>query len=122
MPAGRPSKYKPEYAKEVILAGAQGMSECEMAVALGVPRSTMQSWAETIPEFSAALTRAKEQSQAWWEKVGRDALYADRFQSPVWKKTMEARFRNEYTERREHTGADGGPLQVVTGVPSPENS
>jgi len=113
MPAGRPSTYKPEYCDQVIDLGKKGYSPTEIAVELGVPRTTMLSWANEHLEFSTALTRAKECEQAWWEKTGRDALGADKFNSAVWSKSMSARFREEYTERREVSGPGGAPVETA---------
>lgn len=106
MPAGRPSTYKPEYCDAVIQYGKQGKSQVQIAVALGIPRSTMHSWAEQHEEFSAALTRAKECEQDWWENAGQTGLTADKFNSAVWSKSMSARFRDDYTDRvqQEHSG------------------
>lgn len=112
MPAGRPSKYKPEYCDLVVEHGAEGCSPEEISAKIGVPRRTMQSWAEQHPEFSAALERAKELEHAWWEGVGKRALFADKFQQQVWAKSMQARFRDKYTEKQqvEHSGPNGAPL------------
>ncbi|MDW9762160.1 helix-turn-helix domain-containing protein [Sinorhizobium meliloti] len=110
MPAGRPSTYDPAYCERVIELGGEGKSQVQIAVALGVARTTMLSWAEQHEEFSTALTRAKEREQDWWETTGQSGLFLDKFNAAVWKKSMEARFRDDYTERKEleHSG------QVVT--------
>lgn len=36
------------------------IAEAQMAVALGVVRSTLDEWAKAHPEFSDAITRARE--------------------------------------------------------------
>lgn len=112
---GRPSTYDPAYCDRVIALGAEGKSPEQISAAIGVPRSTMQSWAEVHPDFSAALTRAKELEQDWWETIGQTALFADKFQASVWAKSMQARFREKYTEKviNEQTGKDGGPIETV---------
>jgi hypothetical protein len=103
MPAGRPSDYNPHFCESVMDLGAKGYSQTEIAVHLEVPRTTMLSWAERHPEFSTALTRAKEEEQAWWERTGREAMFKPGFNAAVWKKSMEARFRDDYTERKDVT-------------------
>lgn len=82
----------------------------------------MDLWGKTHPEFMAALTRAKELEQAWWEDTGQHSLFADKFQHAVWSKSMSARFRDKYTDKvqNEHSGPDGGPITIVTGVPRAE--
>lgn len=103
MTAGRPSTYDPAFCDEVIELGKQGKSPVQIAVALGVPRTTMLSWAEQHEEFSTALTRAKEHEQDWWENAGQTGMVAPGFNATVWSKSMQARFREDYTERQEQT-------------------
>lgn len=38
-------------------------------------------------------------------------MYLDRFNATVWTKSVSARFKDDYSERREVTGANGGPIQ-----------
>jgi hypothetical protein len=106
MPAGRPSTYDPAIIPELLEHAAQGRSLAQISARMDIPRTTLQSWGEAHPEFSAALTRAKELEQAWWEDVGQDGLTADKFNSALWQKSVSARFRSEYTERQqvEQTG------------------
>lgn len=112
MPAGRPTKYKPEYCDLIIEVGSYGGWLSEMAEACDVARSTMDEWAANHPEFSEALTRAKQKAQAWFEIKGRTGMEADKFNSALWAKQMSARHRDEYTERRELTGAEGGSIKT----------
>lgn len=101
MPAGRPSYYDPAYCERVIELGKQGKSQVQIAVALEVPRTTLLRWADEHEEFRTALTHAKECEQDWWENAGQAALTSKEFNSVVWTKSMQARFRDDYTERRE---------------------
>lgn len=112
MPGGRPTKYKPEFCQTVIEVGTYGGWLAEMAEACDVVRSQMDVWADAHPEFSEALTRAKQKAQAWFEAQGRVGLTADRFNAPLWQKQMSARHREEYTERHDHTtnGKDIAPV------------
>lgn len=111
---GRPTKYKPQFCDLIIEIGEQGGWLCEMAEACDVVRSTMDEWASSHPEFSEALTRAKQKAQAWFEKSGRTGLYADRFNASLWSKQMAARHPTEYSEKQrlEHSGPDGAPLNL----------
>lgn len=109
---GRPSKYKPEYCERVIELGKEGKSLTQIAVALDVSKATIIYWSDNYIEFSTALTRAKECEQAWWEAKGMDGLTADRFNSAVWSKSMSARFRDDYTERRELAGVPDRPIET----------
>lgn len=106
MPGGRPSEYDPSFCEKVVELGRNGKGPAQIASALGVARSTLYDWADAHPEFSTAITRAKTEEQAWWENTGQDSLFADKFQPVIWSKSMQARFRDDYTERRDlnHTG------------------
>lgn len=72
-----------------------------MCAHFDIGRSTIDDWAASHPEFSEALSRAKIHMQARLEEVGFDGMTQQGFNAAVWKKTMEARFRDDYTERRE---------------------
>lgn len=111
MTAGQPTKYRHELCEVVLGVGAEGGWLSEMAEACDVSRPTMDNWASAHPDFSEALTRAKQKAQAWFEKAGRDGLTAEKFNSSLWAKQMSARHRDEYTERRELTGKDGGAIK-----------
>jgi len=113
-PVGRPSLYKPEYCEKVIELGRKGCSPAEIASDLDVDRATLIRWSGEHEEFRTALTRAKIHEQAWWEKAGKAGMVADRFNAQVWTKSVAARFREDYTERQELTGAAGGPVAVAS--------
>jgi len=104
--AGRPTKY-PETQKErealceyVIALGSEGKTPVQIACALQVSRQTLYNWGDEHPEFLAALTRAKEEEQAHMERLGYQGMHSKDFNAAVWKTSMQARFRDEYTERR----------------------
>lgn len=121
-PGGRPSLYKPEYCDRVIELGREGMSVVEMAAEIGVSRSTLEeSWPEAHEEFSEAFARARELSQAWWERQGRIGLTAERFNAQVYSRSMAARFPKDWRESKEQrlAGADGGAVKVE-GALAPE--
>ena len=101
MSAGRPSSYEPAYCEEVIALGKAGASKAQMAAAFDVSRQTIDNWAVANPEFLEALSRADAHAQAWWEVKGMEGMEKPGFNAAVWKKSVEARFRDDYTERRE---------------------
>jgi hypothetical protein len=109
-PVVRPSLYRPEYCEKVIELGRQGCSPAEIASELNVDRATLGYWADQNEEFSAALTRAKTHEQAWWEKAGKSGMVADKFNAQVWTKSVTARFREDYTEKRD----DAPQITIVT--------
>lgn len=113
MTAGRPTTYKPSYCDRVIALGREGKSQCEIAEAIGVARTTMRGWAEQNPAFAEALKRAKDFEQAWWERTAREGLRDHAFNAALWSRSVSARFREDYTERREVGGIDGQPITVL---------
>ena len=118
MPGGRPSLYEhmggaDVLCPRVIELAQDGKSEVELAVELGVARTTMRSWADQHEAFSSALSRAREISQAWWERAARTGMIGNnhgQINPAAWKHTVSCRFRDDYTERSEITGKDGAPL------------
>jgi len=118
-PGGRPSLYRPEYCERVLEFGREGMSVVEMAAEIGVARSTLEeAWPAAHAEFSEAFARARELSQAWWERQGRVGLTAERFNAQVYSRSMAARFPKDWRESKEQrvTGADGGAVQIESGL------
>lgn len=57
MPAGRPTKYRPEFCELVIKDGEQGLSLTAFAGGIGIDRSTVNEWMSVHPEFSQAVKR-----------------------------------------------------------------
>jgi len=108
---GRPTDYKPEYCDRVVEMGKKGLSMVQMAAKLGQARNTLDAWGKKHGPFMDALTRARTEAQNWWETEGMNSLNKDKFQSSVWRTSMQARFREDYTERRDHTV--GGAITVV---------
>jgi hypothetical protein len=101
---GRPSLYEPAYCDDVVELGKAGKSLAQMCAHFDISRQTIDNWALANPEFLEALSRAKVHAQSWWEDKGVTGMESDKFNAAVWKKSMEARFRDDYTERKEVTG------------------
>ena len=112
LPRGRPSLYKPEYCERVVELGKLGYSPMQIAAYLDIDRSTLYDWSDKYPEFSTSLKRAKVYEQAWWEQMGMQGLVSGKFNAMVWSKSVAARFREDYTERKEVSGIDGGPIKT----------
>ncbi len=98
MPAGRPTDYRPEMCGQVVELGRQGKSHAQIAAALGVARKTLYEWQERYPEFSDAITHAKDLAQAWFEDMGQSGLVMPGFNASLWAKQVSCRFREDYTE------------------------
>jgi len=113
---GRPSLYRPEYCERVIEMGAEGKSITQMAATLGFDKQTFADWRGVHADFSAALSRATALSQKWWEDRGQSGLGDRNFNAALWMKIVASRYRDDYADRKEITGANGGPLQVQSTV------
>lgn len=122
MPAGRPTKYKPEFCQTVIDCGKDGMSKTEMAVECGVSWSTFHDWMDAHPEFRDAVKDAARQSQAWWERNGRLATFGqvDGFNATSYIFQMKNRFPDDWRDKQERELSGGLSINVVDGYPDPE--
>lgn len=60
MSAGRPTKYKPEFAKQVIALCEHGFTDQELADFFDVGISTLYRWKSERPEFRDAIKSAGE--------------------------------------------------------------
>ena len=116
---GRPTDYRPEYCARVVELGEQGMSKAQMAREFGIARCTLDDWAVKFPEFSAAFTRARDLSLAFWEDRGVEGLGLQGFNSSLYARIMSARFPDDYREQKTValTGNNGGPIQSVSMTP-----
>lgn len=113
---GRPTLYHPSYCEKVIEWGRLGKSITWMAAELNITKVTIYEWINVHQDFSNAIERARVLCQQWWEDAGQKGMEADKFNSAVWAKNMAARFRDEWTDRQELTGAGGSALVPVINV------
>ena len=103
MPAGRPSKYKPEFCEQVIEYGKEGMSLHEMALELDICYDTLNEWRKEKPEFSDAVKKALTYSQGWWERLGRTAAsgYVNNFNATAYIFNKKNRFPADWRDKQE---------------------
>lgn len=62
--AGRPSKYKPEYAEQAYKLCLLGAKDKEIADFFGVDEATINRWKDRYPEFCESLKAGKEDADA----------------------------------------------------------
>lgn len=102
MPGGRPTKYDPAMLEAIIACGGEGMSKAEMAVEIGIARSTFDEWENNNPAFSEAVKDAVSRSQAWWERKGRVATFESAgFNATSYIFNMKNRFPSEWRDKTE---------------------
>lgn len=66
---GRPSKYKPEFARQAALLGKKGCTDPEVAEFFAVAISTVSLWKLKHPEFSEALKLSKAEADLRVERA-----------------------------------------------------
>lgn len=105
---------EPKHCAIAIRCGMDGQSLVQIAAEIGIHRQNLNRWRDQHPEFNDACAIAQVQAQAWWERKGQDFVVevpdAPRLNSAVWQRVMLSRFKEDYTERKEITGANGEPL------------
>ncbi len=118
MPAGRPQiglEVLPDGWKDKVCAlAAEGGSEVEMRVELGLCISTFYKFMETEKEFSETIKKASDLCRVWWERKGRKNLDGKEFNSTLWYMNMKNRFgwADKQESKVDHT--TGG--KEITGI------
>lgn len=109
---GRPTLYRDEFCSLVVAFAKDGMSLTEIASELDVHRDSLYEWEKTHPAFSDALSRARQEAKAWWERQGRVNLATQGFNASLWGKNVSCRFPDDWTDKtkQELTGPNGTPL------------
>lgn len=74
MPAGQPTKYRPEYCELLIQHGVEGGTLESFGPKIGVHRGTLYNWCENIPEFLDARKKSMDACQSFLENVGKAGL------------------------------------------------
>jgi len=97
-PMGRPSLYDEKYCDVAIEQGRLGKSFAQIAAHIGIDKGTLTRWGDAHPDFRNALMLAKTYAQSYWEELGENGMHADKFNATVWRTSMQARFREDYTE------------------------
>ena len=117
MPIGRPSKYQPAYAEEVVTYCARGYSLTAFAGYIGVCRDTISEWCAEHPAFSVAVKRAKAKRAAWWEDRARQVAESG---GPGGQATMvifglKNHAPEDYSDKTQHeiSGRNGGPVEMT---------
>ena len=89
---GRPTKYRSEMCTILEEMMREGASQIEVMAKLNITKEIYKNWINIHDEFSESLEIGKVQSQAWWEKLGRDNITNPKFKHPFWNMNMKNRF------------------------------
>lgn len=134
MPAGRPTKYKKQYCEEIIRffdvpqtkiqkvtqITASGVTEFNKEVPenlptiigfarkIGVLSETLKEWADKYEEFSVSYRKALELEKEFLIQNGLKGFYQPNIFQFIASNLTDMRNK----ETKEHTGADGGPVET----------
>jgi len=132
---GRPTDYRPEYDEQAFRLCLLGATDKMLADAFDVSEQTINAWKQAQPSFLESLTRGKVKADAdvasslYRRALGysHDAVkifnqngaemvvpYTEHYPPDTtaaifWLKNRQS---GKWRDRQEHTGADGGPMQV----------
>ena len=117
MPAGRPTKYEPEFCEQLIELMGEGLSLTAFAGEIGVARSTINEWIGAQPEFSEAVKIGQAKRTAFLERGLLSSDVGPRVTARIFALKNAAPEEWKDKQEHEHSGAGGGPIQIITGVP-----
>lgn len=112
MPAGRPSKYKPEFCQIIEDELAKGYGLAAACVALDIVKETAYEWANQYPDFSHAIKKGRQKSQKFWSKTLIDQSQKGGGIPTSSIFAMKNLFPEDWSDRKELSGPDGGPIPV----------
>jgi len=102
---GRPTVYKKEMCETVLPLFEGGASLASVAKFLGITRQTLNEWRNEKPDFSDAILRGLDLSQAWWEEQGQAGLFQEhlgkKINAQIWMLNMKNRFGDDWRDKQE---------------------
>lgn len=101
---GRPSKYKPEIAEQIIAMMKEGMSIEEVCLELNIAKQTFYNWCDKHVELLDAKKEGVDFAQGWWMKQGRIALRDKDFNATLFYMNMKNRFGWRDRQEIDHSG------------------
>lgn len=111
---GRHSSFKDAYCNEVIEYLAQGHSVTAFAGHIGAGRSTVYEWVEQFPEFAVSMKIGQAKATAFWEEILIKIAKEGKGNATAAIFGLKNRASDDWADRTltEHTGKDGGAIQV----------
>lgn len=119
MPAGRPTKYQPEFCDTVRQVMSEGLSKEAAAGAIGVSIQTIYTWMQEHPEFLEAIKDGEAKSMAVWEKIGLDGASGriSNFSASAYIFNMKNRFRKYgWNDTQTIAGDPENPLKTEANI------
>ena len=111
---GRPTKYRPEYCEQVVAFMGKGYSLTAFAGEIGICGDTARQWQHDHPKFSAAVKRGQAARTMRLETTLLEGETGPKVTAHIFalKNAAPDEWREKVTN--EHTGPDGGPINLVT--------
>ena len=113
---GRPTRYSKEISDALVKAMATGLSLEAAAASIGISARVVFDWQNRHPEFLQAVQEGRQQALLFWER--RAIAMAEGAPGNAQLVTLALKNRSRAAsgwhdaQRLEHTGGDGGPVQV----------
>lgn len=120
MPAGRPTNYRQTMGDEILALMEEGLSVSAAAGALGIHRQRVYDWEKKHPKFADTIKVARCKRLLFLERRLLDASDGPTVTSSIF--ALKNASPEEWRERHEVTGTDGGPIEstiIVEFVDSP---
>jgi hypothetical protein len=114
---GRPTLYRREMCGRLVDAMAGGLTAEAAAARIGISARSLFYWQQQHPEFLQAIQEGRQRSQLWWEEraiamAGGDAGNTQIVMLGLRNRSRAATGWNNDTVKLEHTGPEGGVLEV----------
>ncbi len=108
---GRPSLYQPGFCDVARKFMAEGYSISALAGELGVDRVSIYVWEKAHPEFAEALKQSRFLRVRALEHKLLSSDISPHVTAAIF--ALKNAMPDEWRDRFEHTGADGGPIAVT---------
>jgi hypothetical protein len=114
---GRPTLYRREMCDRLVEAMANGLTAEAAAARIGISARSLFNWQKQHPEFLQAIQEGRQRSQLWWEERALAMASGEAGNTQIVMLGLRNRSRaatgwNNDTVKLEHTGPEGGPVEV----------
>jgi hypothetical protein len=114
---GRPTLYRREMCDRLVEAMAGGLTAEAAAARIGISARSLFYWQQQHPEFLQAIQEGRQRSQLWWEERALAMANGESGNTQIVVLGLRNRSRaatgwNNDTVKLEHTGPEGGPVEV----------
>jgi hypothetical protein len=114
---GRPTLYRREMCDRLVEAMAEGLTAEAAAARIGISARSLFNWQKEHAEFLQSIQEGRQRSQLWWEERALAMANGESGNTQIVMLGLRNRSRaasgwNNDTVKLEHTGPEGGPVEV----------